>query len=279
MPNRRIERGIKLAGIKLYEHGLLPLAVILDVLDYSRSTFFRTLKLWHETGDVVSARSRLRGRHRLLNYDDVSYLLLLVENNPDYFLDELLHLLETNRFISVHYTSIHRALERAGVSRKKLRKIAIERNELRRANFVHSMSQYTPHQLGFLDETSKDERTLVRGFGRAKRGRRAAKKGVFVRTSTEALLTLDGIVACKVVEGSITKELFLEWVEYNVVSLPILTIHQITQILAQLPKCSPFPGPLSILVMDNAKIHHGADVLELCEHFGEPHHQMVLVHC
>jgi hypothetical protein len=76
-----------------------------------------------------------------------------------------------------------------------------------------------------------------------------------------------------------TKELFLEWLEYNVVSLPILTIHQITQILAQLPKCSPFPGPLSILVMDNAKIHHGADVLELCEHFGEPHHQMVLVHC
>ena len=31
--------------------------------------------------------------------------------------------------------------------------------------------------------------------------------------------------------------------------------------------------------MDNAKIHHGIDVLELCEHFGEPHHQMVLVCC
>jgi hypothetical protein len=93
-----------------------------------------------------------------------------VENNPNYFLDELLHLLETNWFISVHYTSIHRALKQAGVSCKKLQKIAIERNELRRANFVHSMSQYTPHQLGFLDETLKDERTLVRGFGRAKRG-------------------------------------------------------------------------------------------------------------
>ena len=111
MPNRRIERGIKLAAIKLYEHGLLPLAVILDVLDYSQSTFCRTLKLWHETGDVVSAWSCLRGRHQLLNYDDVSYLLLLVENNPNYFLDELLHLLETNWFISVHYASINCALE------------------------------------------------------------------------------------------------------------------------------------------------------------------------
>jgi hypothetical protein len=42
------------------------------------------------------------------------------------------------------------------------------------------------------------------------------------RTSTEALLTLDGIVACKVVEGSMTKELFMQWLEFNVVSTFIL---------------------------------------------------------
>jgi hypothetical protein len=53
-------------------------------------------------------------------------------------------------------------------------------------------------------------------------GRRAAKKTKFVRgrrTSTEALISLDGIVACKCVEGSMTKELFLEWLEFNVVSV------------------------------------------------------------
>ena len=38
------------------------------------------------------------------------------------------------------------------------------------------------------------------------------------RTSTESLLTLDGIVARKVVEGSVTKEIFLEYLEHNVVS-------------------------------------------------------------
>lgn len=37
----------------------------------------------------------------------------------------------------------------------------------------------------------------------------------------------------------------------------------------QLPLCSPFPGPLSVLVMGNARTHHGAEVLELREHFGE----------
>ena len=33
----------------------------------------------------------------------------------------------------------------------------------------------------------------------------------------ETLLTLDEIVGCKVVEGSMMKELFLEWLEFNVV--------------------------------------------------------------
>jgi len=32
---------------------------------------------------------------------------------------------------------------------------------------------------------------------------------------------------------------------------------------------SPFPGKLSVLVMDNACIHHGDQILELCECFGE----------
>jgi hypothetical protein len=93
------------------------------------------------------------------------------------------------------------------------------------------MSQFMPQQLSFLDETSKDERTPIRGFGRAKKGRRATKKGVFKHgrwMSTEALLTLDGIVGCKAVEGSMMKELFLEWLEYNIVSPPILLTHQIS---------------------------------------------------
>jgi len=29
-----------------------------------------------------------------------------------------------------------------------------------------------------------------------------------------------------------------------------------------------YPGPLSVLVVDSAKIHHGAEVLELIDRFG-----------
>ena len=35
----------------------------------------------------------------------------------------------------------------------------------------------------------------------------------------------------------------------------------------QMPLTTPFPGPLSVLVMDNARIHHGEEILELAERF------------
>ncbi|KAG1879265.1 hypothetical protein C8R48DRAFT_553154, partial [Suillus tomentosus] len=75
-----------------------------------------------------------------------------------------------------------------------------------------------------IDETSKDERTPGRRYGRSQTGTHAQKKQVFVRgrwTSTEALLTLNGIVAATVVEGSVTQELFLEWLENIIVSFTV----------------------------------------------------------
>jgi transposase len=219
---RHISRDVKIAAIRLHEQDLLELDDILQCCGFSARTFYRILKLWRETGDVVNPKASVSGRIRILDHEDVQYLLCLVADNPDYFLDELLHLLKTNRFISVHYTAVHRVLERANVSRKKLKRIAMERNEERRANFIGRMAQYMPEQLGFLDEVSKDERTPGQRYGRSRKGRRAQKKQVFVRgrrVSAEALLTLDGIVASTVVEGSMTKAMYMEYLALNVVSI------------------------------------------------------------
>jgi transposase len=223
MGNRHISRGVKLAALRLYERDLLPLRVILECCDFSIRTWYRIHKLWTETGDVISPKASLRGRIRDLNRDDVQLLLQLVNDNPDYFLDELLHLLKTERFVSVHYTTIFRELERAGVSRKRLRRIAIERNEPLRCDFIGCVSNYDPIQLAFLDETSKDERTPTRRYGRARKGKRAEKKEPFKRgrrVSIEALLNLDGVVLGTVVEGSMTKEVFLQYLEFIVVGRP-----------------------------------------------------------
>jgi len=223
MVNRRISRDVKVAAMRLYERNLLGLSDILDTCGFSRRTFYRVLKLWRTTGDVVSHPTSIRGQKRLLDREDLDYLLELIHATPDLFVDELLTLLEKNWFISVHYTTIYRELERLNISRKKLQRIAEEQDEERRADFVARMAQYSPEEIGFIDETSKDCCSIGRRSGRSQKNKRAQKKQPFVRgrrVSATGLLSLKGITARTVVEGSMTRELFLEFLEFNVVSLP-----------------------------------------------------------
>jgi transposase len=218
---RKISRDVKIAALNLHENGILPLPDILACVGFSESTFYRILRLWRETGEVVSHRHGNKAGHpRILHFDDVQYLLRLVQHRPDWFLDELLNLLKRNRFVSVHYTTIHRELDRAGMSRKKLKIIAKEHNEPLRNDYMRHMAMYSPEQLGFLDETSKNDKTPGRRYGRGRRGRRAQMKQVFVRgrrLSAEGLLTVEGIVASTVVEGSMKRDGFLQFLENQVV--------------------------------------------------------------
>jgi hypothetical protein len=177
---RKISKDVKVAAMRMYDADLLPLGTILDFLDMSRRTFFRVRTLWIETGDVVRQTDGIKGQPRLLHFTDIDYLKRLIRHCPDRFLDELQYLLQTNRFIAVHFTTIHRELVRAGISTKKIKKIASECNENLRADYIARMAQYEPEQLGFLDEVSKDERSSACTRGRSRKGSRAVQKGVFV---------------------------------------------------------------------------------------------------
>jgi transposase len=222
MPYHKISRDVKLAAVKLYEGGFLSLHDILDCVGFSKRTFECIHALWVATGDVVKHQfgPPIQGRPRTLNFDDVDYLVRLIQQCPDWFLDELLNLLKTNQFISVNYVTVFRTLVRAGVSLKKLKKIASERDEDRRNAFINHIAMYEPEELGFLDETSKNEKTAARSRGRARKGCRAIMKQHFVRgqrLSATGLLTIDGIVVSKVVEGSMTRDLYLNFLEHEVV--------------------------------------------------------------
>ena len=123
----KISRDLKLAAMRMHDQGILPVHTIIDCLQISRWTFYNVLELWITTGDVIRHTHGVRGRPRILHSDNIDYLRHIIRHRPDWFLDELLGLLETNRFISAHFTTIHRELECARVSTKKLKKIALER--------------------------------------------------------------------------------------------------------------------------------------------------------
>ncbi|KAG1822966.1 uncharacterized protein BJ212DRAFT_1263066, partial [Suillus subaureus] len=139
----------------------------------------------------------------------------------------------------------------------KLEQIVKERNEQWRMAFMVRMSQYSPKEIGFLDKTSKDKCTPGCLHGHAPKGQCATSCQVVVHgqhVSTLGLMTIDGMV---------TSSFFsLQWciIDSNCCECPNMP---------QLPMCSPYPGPLSVLVMDNATIHHGEGVAELIEAYGK----------
>ena len=106
-------------------------------------------------------------------------------------------------------------------------KIALECNEEQCATFISRMARYAHEEIRFLNEFSKDARSVGRRYGRARKGRRAEKKQCFVQgccTSTEGLLTLDRVVSGTVVEGSMTKRGFLQYLELVIVSFRMLLV-------------------------------------------------------
>ncbi|KAF6751579.1 hypothetical protein DFP72DRAFT_753482, partial [Ephemerocybe angulata] len=124
----------------------------------------------------------------------------------------------------------------AGLSIKRIQKMASERDPDVRANFVRRIGEYPPHFLISIDEVSKDDRTYARLWGRAARGHRAEESNPFVRKrrfSTCAAMALDeGIIAARVLEGSFTHDRFLEYIRDDV-----------------LPMTTPYPGPRSVLLL------------------------------
>jgi len=104
------------------------------------------------------------------------------------------------------------------------------------------LTEWKPDQLMFLDESAANERTLDRKYGWAPVGSIARVSEPFKRTMKWSLLplyTIDGFVAWDFVRGSYNRETFNEFVRTWVI-----------------PQTNPFPGPCSVLIMDNAKIHH-----------------------
>ena len=98
-----------------------------------------------------------------------------------------------------------------------------------------------PEQLIFIDETSKDGRDAFCRYARSKKGTKAVVRLRFScgnRVSVPASLDYTGFMSWKCTSGTYLRKRF-----HNAFSEKIV------------PHLNPWPGPRSIVIMDNAKIH------------------------
>ena len=93
-------------------------------------------------------------------------LYTLLEEAPELYLDEIQEWLAVAHDVGISTSALHENLEDAGISYKLLRKAAAECDEDARQHFRnHAKLHWTANQLIFVDETSKDERTIYRHYG------------------------------------------------------------------------------------------------------------------
>jgi hypothetical protein len=233
MGNRKISSDLKECALNLWDKGW-ALQDISNALLVSQASLYRWRAIFEEHGSVNKPRSSLLGPARIISRAVLTAVHILYTTDSDLYLDELVLWLAIHYNIAISVPALQQNLTKAGLTRKILHKIALERDEVLRQqwrdmqesdDFVADGSQFI-----CLDETSKNEHTYARRYGRAYSGECAELKDVFVRGdrySLVAALTIDGYIAADAVPGSFDSIDFLEFVQEQVVCplfayLPIL---------------------------------------------------------
>lgn len=194
-----------------------------------------------------------RGRPRTLKPAMMQFVCLYLETCPDRTLDELVTLVQDEFGVSTSSETIRRELTLMNCSRKILRRVAQEQNQDLRDAYVYQTAGIAAEQFVFVDESGCDRRTSQRTKGWAPRGRTPVKRACFQRGQRYQILpayTCDGVLEVDIFLGSTDASIFENFIR---------------RVLQQ---CQPWPGPHSVLVMDNASIHRSDEVRRLCHEAG-----------
>ena len=248
----------------------------------AKSNLWRWWKIYDEFGENhihLNARMKqLRKRYvvarRQISEQHIYEFKRIVDDHPEYYLDEFVLQLARLTGIYYHPSTISRILTRDfGYSLQVLQEKAIQRNEVLRAAYKDALKNLlrtdcNPRMVVFIDETHKDKNS-----SRRRRGWGRRNKGLFVdrwfreevRYTLIASCDIDGFISEACVNhyrnegstegaaGNIGREAFESWVEHSLV--PILGRYDMDE-------------ERSIVVMDNASTHMGHRTRDLVEGAG-----------
>ena len=214
-----------------------------DLLFMSSRSVRRYVNAFYTSGNVDPAQHR-HGPLPILNQFEQLTVLQSLLDDPSMFLDELQQELANITGTLVHISTICRTIHRLGMTRQKLRHIALQQSLDQRALFMLDISMFDPEMIVWLDETGSDRRDGVRAYGYGLRGLTPVKHQLKVwgkRISAIGVMTMEGIEDVFVYEGSVNGDVFEYFVRTTL-----------------LPLLMPYDGQNkhSVVVMDNASIHH-----------------------
>ena len=191
-------------------------------LNVDQSTVSRTVKLFHQQGDVAKKNYPGNDGTRKLTGIDQLIVLELVLDRPGIYLHELQQELVEETGTEVDPSTICRFLSKSGFTRQKMALAAKQRCELMRALYILDMSIYQGHPelLVFVDETGADRRDCLRRRAYSMRGRPAASsKFTFRGDRVNAVcgISVHGLLDFYTTTGTVDSERFLHFIEHALV--------------------------------------------------------------
>lgn len=195
---------------------------------------------WQLFGIPRPPRHCKMGRPRLCTPAQEESLLQHINEDPTIYLDEMAWYLFNCFGVKLGISTVFDILARHGWNRKRATKLAAQRNEELRASWLAVRLNWRVEQLVFLDETASCERTSDRKYGWSPIGTQCVANQYLdrsLRYSVLPALTVGGYLEDPLlVVGGVTAEAFAKWFEEKVI--PQLALD-------------------SIVILDNAKNHHG----------------------
>jgi len=198
-----------------------------------------------QTDWLFQGNKSRRGWRRLsytkLDQNDVDFIKNLLMEHPELYLDEIKLKLAQIRGRIVSILTIWRAMKACGLHRAKLEIVAYEASLSRQAEFVLRVARFEMNQLVFVDEMHSNNRSLERKYGWAMAGRKPVKVGFYLRGkkySSVAAMCSDGLLTYQACRGAFNAVSFTSFIETFV-----------------LPEMYQYPGPKSVIVLDNCNIH------------------------
>ena len=149
----------------VYQRLALELAYneIAKNLSVDSSTVQRVIERFETTGTVSPAPypEQHAELHKKLTRIDELLIIHLVADRPSIYLSELQQELLETTGTEVSLSAICKYFHKNGFTRRRLTKVALQRSEKERQQYVSDVSVYNPEMYVFVDETDSDKRDAI----------------------------------------------------------------------------------------------------------------------
>jgi transposase len=193
------------------------------------------------------------GRKRSITPAMLDALCEHLLEKPGMYQSEMILFLLDEFDVLITASSIGRALRSRGWTKKQIRRIANGRNADLRDYYLYQISSLSPEHFVFVDESGCDKRIGFRRTGWSPIGTTPLQIARFQREQRYQTLpayTIDRVIFSQIFQGTTDSEVFEDFIEQL------------------LPLCGRWPEPQSVLVMDNASIHHTDRITQICADAG-----------